>query len=533
MPVTYDDWLQFVKGGPVPDLPPEVASAWMRCREETECYFDRIRLPRLSTAEFNDRCHSVRWLLAKLDYLVAKAKYRFDGYISFTDADCYQLYCEQIGRESRHSVGARSVGCLLSEDLVGNMVNNMTLKHRRHWILAHYEHMCPLLHGQVGYGEPIVVDGKIIGSMAVYIRTQDRRGVTMAYNVARTLIEACLAVDKKPASLSSGKRGLCAKYRFEDMVCLSDEMKDVREKSFVLSKSDHPILIFGESGTGKELLAQSIHNASHRAHRAFVAVNCAAFAENLVTSELFGYSEGAFTGAVKGGKQGKFEIADQGTIFLDEVGDLALPAQAMLLRTLQEQQVTRIGDDQTISVDFRVISATNKNLRQMCAKGLFRWDLYYRLAGAVLVVPPLRERRGCVATIVQHFLAQINAREYGAKGIAPDAVRIMERYHWPGNIRELKNMLETAYLLSPGNMITTHDVADLLRAADPAKELDASESDKKSLFLAALAACGRVSEAAERAQVSRATAYRWRLEAKLGSTESTKHTAHELASRQQ
>lgn len=206
---------------------------------------------------------------------------------------------------------------------------------------------------------------------------------------------------------------------------------------------DSTLLIEGETGTGKEIFAQSIHNSSSREKGPFVAVNCAALTESLLESELFGYSGGAFTGALKNGKAGLFEMADGGTIFLDEIGEMSLRTQAKLLRVLQEREIVRLGDDRIIAVDVRIIAATNRSLHQMVEKSSFRADLYYRISVLKLKIPSLRERKNDIKILIQEFLSYYSKLLNRKKPtISDECYDIIHRYKWPGNIRELQNFCE-------------------------------------------------------------------------------------------
>lgn len=240
-------------------------------------------------------------------------------------------------------------------------------------------------------------------------------------------------------------KGFVAKKRLEDIISSSEKMEKVIKKAEIFAKTNSAVLIEGESGTGKELFAQGIHNASGRYDGPFVAVNCAAIPEDLLESELFGYEAGAFTGAKKEGKQGFFELAHGGTIFLDEIGEISPTLQTRLLRVLQEKEIMRIGADKIIPVDIRVISATNKDLKQMCKAGDFREDLYYRLNVFNLKIPPLRDRAQDYEILTEKFLqkqgVELSKDQYAF------VLKVFRQYAWPGNVRELQNMVERICIL--------------------------------------------------------------------------------------
>jgi DNA-binding NtrC family response regulator len=230
-------------------------------------------------------------------------------------------------------------------------------------------------------------------------------------------------------------------------------LKGLLQRARQVARSDMDILISAESGTGKELLARLIHQASDRRNRPFVAVNCAAFPDSLLESELFGYARGAFTGAVTG-KPGKFELAHTGTMLLDEIGEMPLQLQPKLLRVLQEREVDRLGETRTVRVDVRVIATTNQPLAQLVEQGRFRADLFYRLNVVPFTIPPLRERRGDVRALIEHFLRKYR-REGGAAEpqFSPELMARLEAHDWPGNVRELENAVRRAIALYPGGMV--------------------------------------------------------------------------------
>lgn len=253
--------------------------------------------------------------------------------------------------------------------------------------------------------------------------------------------------------------GARAKYTFDNIQGRSRALQDALRLARIASRSDSTTLIIGESGTGKELFAQAIHNASARSGGPFVAVNCGAIPRELVQSELFGHVEGAFTGATRGGSAGKFELADGGTIFLDEIGDMAFDAQVSLLRVLQEGEVTRVGAKKSQRVDVRIIAATHRNLSQAVAQGAFREDLYYRLDVLNLSVPPLRLRRDDIALLARHFLVRVaRSLRKDVRDLSADTLRLLEAYGWPGNVRELENTLERATNLASTTQIEVEDL---------------------------------------------------------------------------
>ncbi|MGH0052145.1 MAG: sigma 54-interacting transcriptional regulator [Sphaerochaetaceae bacterium] len=258
------------------------------------------------------------------------------------------------------------------------------------------------------------------------------------------------------------RKGLVAKYTFAHIVTQSAHMLSLVEKAKRFSQVPGAVLLLGETGTGKELFAQSIHNASPRSTQPFVAVNCAALPEQLLESELFGYAEGAFTGASKGGKPGLFELAHKGTIFLDEIAEMPIVVQAKLLRVLQEREVRRVGADMVIPVDVRVISAANSNILQKVQDGVFRLDLFYRISLLSLMLVPLRERPEDIGLLFSHFVGQY-CEKHGlhAITISEEALEMLRQFYWPGNIRELRNAAERLAILHTSNHVGVREIEQL------------------------------------------------------------------------
>ncbi|WP_226673093.1 sigma 54-interacting transcriptional regulator [Rossellomorea aquimaris] len=284
---------------------------------------------------------------------------------------------------------------------------------------------------------PIIVNNKLKGSVGVIHDMSEIQSLTQELDRARRII-----------------RTLEAKYMFEDIIGDSEEMMIAIEQAKLGAKTPATVLLRGESGTGKELFAHAIHNASDRKFNKFLRVNCAALSENLLESELFGYEEGAFSGAKRGGKRGLFEEANNGSIFLDEIGELSANTQAKLLRVLQENEIVRVGGTKSIQINVRVIAATNVNLEKGIADGSFREDLYYRLNRMPIQIPPLRQRKSDIPLIAEALITKIN-QDYGrnVEGITESAMYKLMNYHWPGNVRELENVLGRAIIFMKYNEV--------------------------------------------------------------------------------
>lgn len=251
-------------------------------------------------------------------------------------------------------------------------------------------------------------------------------------------------------------KGLIAKSTFSSMIIKEQNMEQLVEKAKLFARTDSTVLIYGETGTGKEVLAQSMHNHSYRKSEPFVSLNCASLPPSLIESELFGYAEGAFTGARKHGKKGLFEMANKGTIFLDEIGELTLDVQSRLLRVLQEREVMRVGDDKIIPLDVRVVCATNRDLLKMASQGTFRLDLYYRINVLQLRIPALRERpKDIYELFVSYVKSFLGKGKAASLHIDDDAIEFLQSYPWPGNIRQLRNVAEAVVLYGPNISLTT------------------------------------------------------------------------------
>ena len=294
----------------------------------------------------------------------------------------------------------------------------------------------------------------------VFYYKENSRNLKGIYNVSEIAVKNKLKgyvidfIENKDAIKNYNKINKDYKITLDNIISESEIMEHTKQKALIASKSNSTVLITGESGTGKELFARAIHNHSDRVDNTFVTVNCAAIPDNLLESELFGYEEGAFTGAKKGGKLGKFEIAHKGTIFLDEIGDMSLHLQGKLLRVLQERELDKIGGKSNILIDVRVIAATNKNLVELVEKGQFREDLYYRLNVIPITLPALRQRKDDIPLLIDYMI-----KEYAHKlnkdviGIEDDAKKTLIDYSWPVNVRELQNVIEYSINMSDSSLL--------------------------------------------------------------------------------
>jgi Nif-specific regulatory protein len=330
---------------------------------------------------------------------------------------------------------------------------------------------------QTFIGIPIVLDYRTLGVLIVNLIYRqnrdweaDKKFLLLVASALLQPIRVKHVIEQERQKLMNQnvilKQKLHEEFSFHNIIGNSHEMRDVYEQVAQVAHTNTTVLLRGESGTGKELIAEAIHYNSPRADHTFIRVNCAAIPENLIESEFFGYEKGAFTGAINR-KKGRFELANGGTIFLDEVGDLSLMTQIKLLRVLQEQQFERVGGTETLSVDVRVIAATNADLEAMMSTGKFREDLYYRLNVFSIFLPPLRDRKTDILLLADHFMLKYG-RQHGksVKRISTPAIDMLMRYHWPGNVRELENCIERAVLVCEDQVIHSYHLPPTLQTAE-------------------------------------------------------------------
>ncbi|MGG1441963.1 sigma 54-interacting transcriptional regulator [Brevibacillus laterosporus] len=343
---------------------------------------------------------------------------------------------------------------------------------------------------------------------------------TVMFQDVRQLHALSATVDQLKQELDYYKgelqRKLRATYRFEQIVSTSDLMNKCKELAMKVANSDTTVLITGESGTGKELFAHAIHAASQRAMGPFIRVNCAAIPDNLLESELFGYEEGAFTGALRKGKKGKFELADRGTILLDEIGDMPLALQAKLLRILQEKEVERVGASRPISLNVRVIASTNKDMIALMKAGKFREDLFYRLHVVTLTIPPLRDRLEDLPYLVEIIREQLmESTGIVVKGMDEEVWELLRYHSWPGNVRELRNVLERAMHMMEGKWIKAEHIllptsipgSPMLQSSFPSLKEWLAKAEREALQQAVQLAGGNKREAAKLLGISKSSFY--------------------------
>jgi two-component system response regulator HydG len=337
------------------------------------------------------------------------------------------------------------------------------------------------------------------------------------FEALKLTIERALEHIHLKAENKALKEKMVAEFDLRSIIGKSRAMKDLLDMLAMVSPAEATVLITGESGTGKELIARCIHYNSPRNNHPMVVVNCAALTDTLLESELFGHEKGAFTGADKR-REGRFMQADGGTIFLDEIGETSPTMQAKLLRVIQEREIQRVGGEETITIDVRILAATNRNLEADVSAGKFREDLFYRLNVVTLNVPALRDRRDDIPLLAQHFLEKYSAKNRKAvKGFTPQSMDLLIKYEWPGNVRELENAIERAVILLTGDHISEKELPlSILQSAPSADDHILSpsavadprplEEVEKEAILAALAAVGgNKSEAARRLGITRKT----------------------------
>lgn len=378
--------------------------------------------------------------MKKAEQFKAILEFSYDGIIAL----------DKEGRITVFNKTSEKISGWKAEDAIGKYITNIIPKAHCHNLLE---------TGQPEIAEFLDIgDSKVIANRVPIIVDNKVEGVVTTFQQVERLQKLEGKVRRKLA-----ERGLVAKYNFRDIIGNSPAIKDAIDLAREYSGVDSTVLIHGQTGSGKEMFAHSIHNSSKRKSEPFIAVNCAALPESLLESELFGYVEGAFTGARKAGKAGMFEMAHKGTLFLDEVGEMSPMLQARLLRVIEQGEVMRLGDSSIIPVDVRLIAATHRNLKKMVETSEFREDLYFRLNVLSIKVPSLRMRGSDISLIAYKFLREFCSRRGKPMGtFSPEAERILLTYNWPGNIRELRNAMERLAMRPWKEEIKSEDIASVL-----------------------------------------------------------------------
>lgn len=354
---------------------------------------------------------------------------------------------------------------------------------------------------------PVIKDGKVVGAVGKVVF----KNVDQLTALSKRLKSLTSELNKNKGIISARNK---AYYTFDHLIGKSPAFLKAKNQAIKAAKSDSNLLILGESGTGKELFAHAVHNESHRSMGTFVKVNCAAIPAELIESELFGYEEGSFTGAKRGGKIGKFEIADGGTIFLDEIGELPLHMQVKLLRVLQEKEIERVGGLGSLPVDVRIIAATNRNLEEMVEKKEFRLDLYYRLKVIQITVPSLKERSEDIELLTRNLIEKYqNLMNKSGSKVNEQALFYLSHYSWPGNIRELENAIERALnMVEEGELISPEYLPKEITGVDEDFAIRSlaeviEEAERKTIQDCLHATNGNKTETAKLLKISRTSLY--------------------------
>ena len=412
-------------------------------------------------------------------------KYIFDEILKMTDdgfivvdkygnvTDINEQYCDFLGKTKKEALGS-SILKIISNSKMIDIVNK---KYREEGVIHKF------IEGET---KEVSNDFLLVNRSCVFDEDGDiLAGVAQVKFRLQTLDSAQKLV-REYSELQFYKEEYnkveSNRHSFECMIGKNRSFVKIKKNAIKFAKTDFPILLTGETGTGKEVFAQSIHKNSTRRNKPMVSINCAAIPHELIESELFGYEEGSFTGARKGGKPGKFELANEGTIFLDEIGDMQYDMQSKLLRVLQENEIERVGGTKTTPIDVRVIAATRQNLQEMVKNGTFREDLYYRLNVVNIEVIPLRERKDDIVLFANYFLDKLNCKYKSLIIISDEALKCLINYNWPGNIRELENIIKSAFASCEEMTIQLSDLpSKMIAYIDENNQKNYSEKKLKKL----------------------------------------------------
>ncbi|WHZ05262.1 sigma-54-dependent Fis family transcriptional regulator [Neobacillus sp. YX16] len=455
----YNKWEKFINGGKdVTLLRKEVADSWIRCRNNNVNPFKKPLV--LSEAEINKLLKENQFLInivAPFIKLITELTKETNFIFVLTDSKGNVLDLRG-GREALNLAVKNNfvVGANRAESAGTNAIS-LAITTGKPFQLAGPEHYNVNFHQWTCASAPIHdIFGNLIGVLTLsgHFSLKHTHTLGMVISLARAIEKELAYKEKIYGKEKNQRKSSTNLFSFNDIIGKSDAIQHAIEMGKIVSKTQTRVVVEGESGTGKELIVQAIHNESERVNGPFIAINCGAVPEQLIESELFGYEDGAFTGAKKGGKPGKFELANGGTIFLDEINSMSKDMQVKLLRVLQQNEISRVGGSEPIPIDVRVMAASNQRLEELVEKKEFREDLYYRLGIITIHIPPLRKRPEDIPDLFEYLLNKI-AEKLGVK--VPEYDRsifiYLKSYHWPGNIRELENNIESAIVLSQGQKI--------------------------------------------------------------------------------
>lgn len=425
-----------------------------------------------------------------------------DDVIMIIDEDTRIVYVNQSYETTFHYKKEQIIGKKL-EDIEGETTAITAMKLGKP-VIHQLEYLRSAKIDAVGRSFPLKYHDKIVGGVSVFNNTSNY--VSLVSKLQRTKeLNRYLQEQLNDPAITQWSR---------DFITVNSHMKQVLGLAVKVAKSDATVLIRGESGTGKEVMAKIIHFNSPKSEGPFVKVNCAAIPDNLLESELFGYVGGAFTGARKEGKAGKFEMAQNGTIFLDEIGDMDMSMQVKLLRVIQEKEVERIGGTKPIPLNVRIVAATNQNLEELIKEGKFRQDLYYRLNVIEIKITPLRKRKEDIPILIHHLVRKIAGEDIN---VDPRVMNCLNSYDWPGNVRELQNVIEHACIMKTGNLIDVHSLPQYMRPSNLGEEKAAEQMNydlkamtailEKDLILEALKQFSNKSKAIAELGISRSSFY--------------------------
>lgn len=518
-----NEWNEFIKTGDISHkVKREIADSWRRCKgykvnPMSGKGLDTEKLSIRAITEKNKELMSVAKPIMENIYSIVKGS----GFAIFlTDRDGYIIDIigdKEILEEANNLNFKR--GALWCERTVGTNAIGTAIYLNKPIQTVGAEHFGLDQHSWTCSAAPIHDDtGNIIGciDMSGYCNSVHSHTLGMVTAAAQSI---GILIKFKNKNYRINNKNITknkALYNFDDIITEDKAMIEMISLAKKAAKSECNILIEGESGTGKELIAQSIHNCSNRVSEPFIAINCGAIPRELVESELFGYEGGAFTGASKDGKIGKFELADKGTIFLDELGELPLDIQTKLLRVLDSGRVSRIGSEFERQLDIRVVGATNRVLKNEIKKKNFRDDLYYRINVINIKTVPLRERNNDVGVLARYFIKELNSKNNSyIRHISNSYINELKKYDWPGNVRELKNVIERDYYLSDNDLIEEHNNLEIEKSETKNRErsrklniIPMNVAEKKIIKNALDKCDGNIVKVAKFLNMSRSTLYR-------------------------